>query len=513
MSAWLIGSLAATTALMLLVLLLRGPVARRFGARTAYLLWLLPALRMILPPLPESLGPAPIAQIPVMIDLSVFAQADRAPLAALPAEPGFPWLTLLLAVWLAGVVIHLGYHLLAYRRFVREALHDRTDLPELDVRGIEVCASRAVEGPFATGIFVPLIVLPHDYRTRYSAEELRLAMRHEAVHHDRGDLSVNLFALVMLSIHWFNPVAHRAWRAFRADQELACDAVVLRGADGAARHSYGLALVKSACARTPVAACALTPRDQLKARLRMMKAGERRGAGLVLAALLVSGGLALTASGGIAAETTRQIRHEVTEKVIAPAAQAVGMAPPAPPAPPAPAAPAAEAEDPRAAAEEARQDAEEARRDAEVGRSGALGEAAQARREALEEAAQARRGALEELRAAREEVRAVKVAARATLSADPVTGHYAFASGTPCRRGQSGDAVSVSLSGGGGAEQNTSVVICGRAMSEAEIAKITRNAMVQARDGLRRRGDIAPGQLAKALAAMDKEIARLEAIY
>ena len=45
MIGWAIEALAASTVLMLVVLALRGPVARRFGAHAAYLLWLLPALR------------------------------------------------------------------------------------------------------------------------------------------------------------------------------------------------------------------------------------------------------------------------------------------------------------------------------------------------------------------------------------------------------------------------------------------------------------------------------------
>ncbi len=331
MSGWIIETLVATTALMGLVLLVRARVAAMFGARIAYLLWLLPALRMVLPPLPESFGPAPIDQIPSIVDLpmvdlpsldlSVFRPVTE---AATPVAPSIDWPLLLLGVWLGGALLMMAWHLIAYHRFVRAALRESIDLPEMDANGIEVCASRLVEGPFAAGVLLPTIVLPHDYRTRYSAEELRLAMTHEAVHHRRGDLSINMVALVMLSLHWFNPIAWRAWRAFRTDQELACDAVVLHGASSDERFSYAAALVKSACARTPVAACSLNPRDQLKTRLRMMRDAQERGvSGRMLAVVLVSGGLALTASGGFAAETTAEIRETVQARVIEPVVSAV----------------------------------------------------------------------------------------------------------------------------------------------------------------------------------------------
>lgn len=51
MSAWLIETLAATALLMALVLVLRPLVRRAFGAGAAYALWLVPALRLVLPPL------------------------------------------------------------------------------------------------------------------------------------------------------------------------------------------------------------------------------------------------------------------------------------------------------------------------------------------------------------------------------------------------------------------------------------------------------------------------------
>lgn len=316
--SWLIETLVATTILMVVVLLIRRPVAATFGARAAYALWLLPALRAITPPLPEAIGPAPLAQLPVLIEI------EHLSLAAAPALPAFDWGTLVLALWLAGAGVLIAWQLCAYHRFVSTALRSADDLPELDMGQIEVCASPLVEGPFAAGILVPRVVLPRDWRRRYTSDELRLALRHEAVHHARGDLSVNLIALAMLALHWFNPVAWFAWRAFRADQELACDAAVLDGASAGERHSYGSALVKSACPRTPVAACSLNPRDQLKQRLRMMRAGpDRRVAGRALAGALTVAGLALTASGSIAAETTEEFGETVRARVIAPAVEAV----------------------------------------------------------------------------------------------------------------------------------------------------------------------------------------------
>lgn len=346
MTGWIAETLFATTLLMLLVLLVREPVAKAFGPRVAYLLWMLPALRMVLPPLPAEIAPATMAAIPALTQAEIAALIAMAPPAA-DAAPAIDWGAWLLGLWLAGAGLHFAWHLISYRRFVTGILDNAVQLPWLDYGGIEVCASKAVKSPFASGVFVKTIVLPYDYRNRYSRDELRLAFSHETVHHLRCDMTANLAALAMLSLHWFNPIAWRAHRAFRIDQELACDAIVLANASPAERHAYGRALIKSTCDRLPVAACALGAGD-LKRRLRMMGMKERSPAriraGGALAAVLVSGGLALTASGGLAAETTREAAEQVqtavvdkVEKVAAVAPKPIQVALAIPAAPPAPA--------------------------------------------------------------------------------------------------------------------------------------------------------------------------------
>ncbi|PTQ12243.1 hypothetical protein CLG96_06765 [Sphingomonas oleivorans] len=332
--SWMVETLFASTLLMLLVLALRGRAQALFGARIAYLLWLLPALRMVLPPLPELAVAQPVAHLPVRIDLSAISAigvqaAARAGEAAPVPVARFDWMAALLMLWLLGALIHFGWHVVAYRRFLRRAL-ERSVLLSRDC-GISVRIGKGGQGPLAAGIVRRYILLPADFTTRYDRREQRLALAHEVAHHIRGDLIANGAALLLLSLHWFNPIAHLAYRAFRNDQELACDATVLAEAPAGERHAYGLAVVKSACARLPAAACALHPADQLKRRLKMMaqvhKSAARRRAGAAIGVAIVAGGLLLTASGGFAAETARKVERHVA---------AVAPMPPVPPVPPVP---------------------------------------------------------------------------------------------------------------------------------------------------------------------------------
>jgi hypothetical protein len=117
-------------------------------------------------------------------------------------------------------------------------------------------------------------------------------------------------ALFVLAIHWFNPVAWKAFRAFRADQEMACDALVLAGREAALRHAYGRAIVKSAHGGAVSAACHLHTINELKGRLRMLsktrKSSPIRFAGGVIGVGALSlAALGLTASGTQAAETIK----------------------------------------------------------------------------------------------------------------------------------------------------------------------------------------------------------------
>ena len=54
MTDWLLGTLFATTGLIVLVLALREPVRRAFGSRVAYGLWLIPAARLLMPTLSQT---------------------------------------------------------------------------------------------------------------------------------------------------------------------------------------------------------------------------------------------------------------------------------------------------------------------------------------------------------------------------------------------------------------------------------------------------------------------------
>jgi len=290
-TGWILQNMAAASLVMLVVLAIRIPVARAFGAGWAYALWLLPLFRLLLPPLPSLPVSGEMPTLEILVPVSAAAAAG--------AGGGAGLLSLLLALWAGGAAAFLIYHFLAYRGFLtRLSLASRSAGAW---RGVPLVESAAVEGPVAVGLLDRRIVVPADFQVRYSEAERRLAAEHEYVHHRRGDIWWNLAALAVLALNWFNPIAWIAFFAFRADQELACDCAVAARSDAGERHDYARALIKSASRPGAIAVCPLNSADQLKRRLKMMKehrVSRLRSLGGAIALVVVAGGgIALAAPG------------------------------------------------------------------------------------------------------------------------------------------------------------------------------------------------------------------------
>ncbi|HTU11895.1 MAG TPA: M56 family metallopeptidase [Allosphingosinicella sp.] len=296
---WLLSNMVWASAAMLLVLAIRRPFAACFGAGPAYALWLLPALRFVMPPLPAWGA----VELPTLIPPPTVILVAEDMAAPMPPSGGpGQWVPLLLAIWAVGAAAFLLWQAWSYRRFVGALRRDARDRGTH--RGVRLIESGAVEGPISFGLLRRRIAVPADFESRYSPEERALALDHEAVHHRRLDLWWNHLGLLILALNWFNPVVWFAFRAFRADQELACDAAVAATADPGARHDYACALVKSASRPGLIAACPLNHADQLKRRLKMMKfhkPGRLRMLGGAAAIAALGGlGLALGSGGAIA---------------------------------------------------------------------------------------------------------------------------------------------------------------------------------------------------------------------
>lgn len=304
MSAWLIDTLLATSLLMALVLVVRRPVAQTFGPGIAYALWLIPVARLFMPSLSaEQMSVAGNGAISSAVREAVFAGATSPASGAATVVEAAPssalsLFTIALALWLGGAVVLFLVQMARYASAHRTILTDAVELQRVD--GVRIISTPQIDGPLAFGIFRRYVAVPSDFSARFSECERELALAHELSHHRSGDLYANFAGFILLCLQWFNPLAWASWRAFRLDQEAACDARVLSGRSVEDRHLYGATLARAACGGVPAFATALNSPKTIVERLRrltMKETSKRRSlAGKIALAAVVTISLPLTAT-------------------------------------------------------------------------------------------------------------------------------------------------------------------------------------------------------------------------
>ena len=312
MTSWLFDTLLYTGGLIALVLLLRRPAARHFGPKFAYALWLLPALRFIMPPivLPASMAPAR----PELSDQALLALAMTAESAPAVAPESMWWerTDVLLALWLGVAAAFLASRISTYLKMRRELLAEACPVGE--VGSIRLVETPAIGSPVAFGVLDKVVALPPRFMAMEDRAARDLAIAHELAHHRGHDLFANFAAQPLLALHWFNPVAWFGWRAMRRDQEAACDARVLEARGPEVRAAYagviaGFAAGPRLALAAPMA-CPVLGEKSIIHRLRSLSMSDISPRRRLLGRLLLAGGaiaVPLTASVSYAAAEAQTV--------------------------------------------------------------------------------------------------------------------------------------------------------------------------------------------------------------
>lgn len=285
-----------------LVLLVRRPARRAFGAGPAFVLWLLVPAMLLAPWLPSRLAPVAMRVLPA---LQVVPQGSAGtPIPGIAID----LLHLLMLAWLAGALIALVRLGVCYARLRAAAgvaspalrAHVERAAPGFDVQR----ARTHPAGPaMLWALPRPWLLLPEDFAQRYDDAATRdLVLRHELTHARRGDAWWTLAMEVACAVLWFHPLAWWARARFRLDQELACDAAALRQTPQGT-PAYARALLCSIAVQPAPALIPWLAEPQLKERLTMLSKIQpgalRRRTGFVAVAVILAAGLAL--AGGPAA--------------------------------------------------------------------------------------------------------------------------------------------------------------------------------------------------------------------
>ncbi|MDE6661957.1 MAG: M56 family metallopeptidase [Lachnospiraceae bacterium] len=178
------------------------------------------------------------------------------------AKPTLTPINIIVAIWLAGVIIALSIKLCKYFYFINYVKKNSTPCTDKYIAGVTwelsemlkisklpmIYESDTFSTAVTVGLFRPIIVLSKEERT---LSELKLTLHHEYVHIKRKDLWYKWIYQILLCVHWFNPLLYLIDRRINIDCELSCDEAVLNYLSKDGMKIYGNLLLN--CAQKNVA--------------------------------------------------------------------------------------------------------------------------------------------------------------------------------------------------------------------------------------------------------------------
>jgi len=225
---------------------------KRYSEKGLYYSWFIVVIGLIIP-FRLRWNISPVFQMQIGSETLSFAQEVET-VMFYTAAPGIPWLRIVAAVWLAGVIMFLSYHALKHYRFVKMTKRwsiCTTDEQTLDLmqalkkemgitKRIELYVCSSVGSPMLIGLVKPRIFIP---TVEIAHDELRYILKHELVHYKRKDLLYKYIVLAATAIHWFNPIIYVVAKEIANLCEISCDAEVVKNMDADTRQFYSEAII------------------------------------------------------------------------------------------------------------------------------------------------------------------------------------------------------------------------------------------------------------------------------
>ena len=291
-------------------------LSKRYAARVSYVIWLVLALRLLIPwnlTLPQETAPLHVglsqeqadewvqanfsrmqtqpvvAGKPVpAAEKKTQAKAEQSPLQ--PLQMGF-------ALWLAGVLFFTMRMVVSVFR-MKTLLRRWEKEPSAETKALfaetagekrpQLLLCPALESPMAVGLLRTKIYLPHE---NYTQQEMEMIFRHELIHWRRRDLWYKLILLAARSVHWFNPPVWLMVKRAERDLEISCDSAAVQGRDAAYRKAYGLMILQEAersiKKQAALTTCFTDGKRALQERLVEIMNQSKRKKGMVLVSVML----------------------------------------------------------------------------------------------------------------------------------------------------------------------------------------------------------------------------------
>ena len=267
-------SLSVSGALLLLLILGLKPLYKnKFSKRWQYYIWIVVALRFLLPFTPDTtiIGSlfekfdttAITNEIPTTPNVPVPAdtgnskaepiQTNREITTAAMREPVdkyvclfFIWSALALVLFVRKITVYQGFiqYIKAGNKEVSDIkilnlLSDCEEKLNIKTR-VEISCNPLLASPMLIGFLRPRIILPaHEWEDK----ELSYIFVHELVHYRQRDMFYKWLIQIVVCAHWFNPFVYLLEKEVNKSCELSCDEKVISVLDDTARREYGDILI------------------------------------------------------------------------------------------------------------------------------------------------------------------------------------------------------------------------------------------------------------------------------
>ena len=216
--------------------------------------------------------------------------------------------------WIFGMLICFIYQGVKYRRFLGCLNRNSRSIRDAQVLEVYYDACRKMEmkqrpeiffcgilpSPLCVGFLHQKIFLNHE---EYDKNQLEFILKHELVHCKRRDIWYKALLVFARGVHFFNPFAYWMVCLAERDIEYSCDSLVLEKCSVAQRQSYGLTIldsIRKGGQSSPFSTAFHGRKEELKVRIDHIFdiSKKKRGIPLLLALLLIIwGGTAFVGCG------------------------------------------------------------------------------------------------------------------------------------------------------------------------------------------------------------------------
>lgn len=156
-----------------------------------------------------------------------------------------------LTIWTIGSLLSIIWYICCYKKFVKQIKNSSLLVPkshevyklfcsckqELGIeKQIQLAYNYKISTPALVGLWKPTVLLPIKQGDNV---DLNMVIRHELIHFKSKDLWIKMFALVVISLHWFNPLAYVLRKHIHIWSEFSCDEKVVVKMTRAERKRYG----------------------------------------------------------------------------------------------------------------------------------------------------------------------------------------------------------------------------------------------------------------------------------